>query len=190
MKHHASRPIAAVICSLFLIAAASCDLFMEIFEDKPDEYMVRQIIWKTYTFLDELANAQLNLVAGDKVGAELYEDATLPGEATRSMTMTITAYGVTDSYNAWYSADAAFDAWSGDGSSPYVELSGTASYTNKLTVDGTRILSGSLDVDYPPDDNTIDHIEFELTFEDNWATGTVTADGQTIELSEKFIPTE
>jgi len=163
---------------------------MEIFEDRPDDYMVRQVIWKTYTFLDELAYARWSAPSAGGVGTVLRDETTPPGDTPRALTMTVTGFEVTSDYDTWYSADAVFDTWSGDGSSPYMELSGTAAYTQRLTVDGTRVLSGSLDVDNPPDDNTIDHIEFDLTFNENRATGTVTADGTTIALNDLFIPTE
>lgn len=182
-----SKFVLALLCSILALSAASCELF----EDEPTTYMARQIIQKTYTFLDDLASDNYAAIYEGGVGTVVSDTSNPPGMAQRRVSMTITEFGLSDSgYGYWYTGEATFTTWSGDGSSPYMELTGTVTYTNKLMTDRTRVFTGTLDITNGPDDNTIDHMEFDLDFQEEVdATGTVYADLATLTFDNDFIPT-
>jgi hypothetical protein len=175
-----------VSASLFLLAS-SC----EIFEDQPDEYMARQVTWRTYEFIDELfSKKSIDIYNAGGVGASV-EDATHPPNmAPKTISMTVTDYQWVDGGHYRYAGDVKMNNWSSDGSSPYMNLTGSVHYMNDI-ITHTGSLTGTLKVENGPEGNTIDSITFFLTFRDyNWTSGTVKADWTTISFNDAFVPTE
>jgi hypothetical protein len=181
-----SRRIPAFVLVGLLCLASACELF----EAKPTQDMAEEITAKACFFMDELAAARMQDIRSRGTEALLSDSTTPPGARTRSLAMDITEYAdLSPSYGQWYSAKSDFLGWSGDGSSPYMELTGTLSYADKRLLDGSRILKGGLDVGNGPEDNSIDRIEFDLTFaRETEATGTIKADGTTFTLRDESIP--
>lgn len=181
------RTLAFAAISMITVLAPSCDLF----EDKPDLSMVEEVTAKAVAYMDDLVvgyiQAQESLDI--PVGTRISDSTTPPGSATRTLDMDITEFvSLQPNYGIWYSGTASFDTWSGDGSSPYMELTGTLTYTNKILLDRSRVLSGELDVKNMLNGNTIDHIKFDIVFADEAdVTGTVTADGVKFDLQDEFF---
>lgn len=179
--------IAILVSAGLFLFASSCELF----EGQPDEYMARQVTWRTYEFIDELfSDKSIDIYNYGGVGATV-EDATHPpNQAPKTISMKVTDYQWVDGAHYRYAGDVAMDRWSSDGSSPYMNLTGKVHYMNDL-ITHTGSLSGTLKVENGPEDNTIDSITFNLTFRDyNWASGTVKADWATIAFDDDFMPTE
>jgi len=176
------RPLGLFAATLVIAAsfgAGSCELF----EDPVTEEMAIAVTAKAVGFLKDFYNGYN---ASYATGASITDTVQAPVGDPFSLAVTVTKYTRDDAAGFAYEEEATFTEWYGDGSSPYMELTGTVTFTSVNNTDCT--IKGALKVANTRDgadeddapDITIDSIAFDLSIDDqNWGTGTVEADGRT-----------
>jgi hypothetical protein len=167
----------------FCLLFPSCDLF----EDTPTADMAVAVTWKLLDHLDHLH--AVNYSQYSTVGSVINSSMNETGELAQYLKFTVLESGAGNG-GGWYSGTADMYKFSGDGSRPYIDFSGTVTYTDKTFLDGIKTLKGTLDLTNVADkSNTIDTITYDLKINasTNRANGTVTADGVVLRFADQLI---
>jgi hypothetical protein len=175
---------AATLLSLALaMFFSSCELF----EPKPDASDVEDVTRKAYDYILENYNDTVDYVLTPEQVAAIGPGTVMldenrdmrTGTLHGSVKMTISSWtGPMSAAGFTYTGHVVFTTFAGDGSNPYVELSGEADYTY-VAATHSHILNGTLTLVNGEDDNYLDRISYEnFDFRElSRCYGKITADG-------------
>jgi hypothetical protein len=177
------RTAATLLCLALTVFFSSCELF----EPKPDASDVEDVTRKAYDYILENYNDAVDYVFTPEQVAAIGPGTVMldenrdmrTGTLYGSVKMTISSWtGPMSAAGFTYTGHVVFTTFAGDGSNPYVELSGEVDYTY-VAAAHSRILNGTLTLVNGEDDNYLDRVTYDnFDFRESGdCHGRITADG-------------